>query len=677
MKKQNLFLNNKYIDNFEQSLNLKPLLTDKLKSLKDQHFAKFYEHISKKISNSNYLKSFSLTENYYDIINYQNKNQKYINHPIINYRNFKDPKSINYKLLKFNPYKTAYKPKVPDVNNDSNNSIKNKKRKIKNNSEKLTNKIKDLNEISFYDIKFKKNKEEINKFNIGNKNQKLIVKNNNMLNKKEYIDIINKIKLYNDNERKRRKKAKKYYENNVREGYFGKKDTIGIPYFYDTSIIFKNEYANKSEKKRHEIILNELNKLKTYFIRHPDKKLYLIKDFLNKFHIDEIEKYNNKQLINLSDFILMADNNIMSRCLKPYLNIKDMIYDILNNSLDLNNIYFEDNNNTNKDSNETNNNNNNSNNNNNEINSNSKNSDNLNKEMKSKNIENNEKYYLSPLIKKKKSKYLTHSVKISRVPINKSQILINDLKTDNNNFEDSSNNSKRKSDILDLNSTNSKLKYMKYQKQTFYPFKNFSNDNTIINEIGKEIRDIENDYNEKLKELELMKNNENKKNIFNLNRRKSLNFEIRDKLYINLRNKNNTRLKTFVPIHYNLTKNFNGEMRNLDDIKDNDELLTTDNNVYRERLISLDNCCLNPTETKNKEKKSSTKNEPFQKSRTKSFDKSKNSTDVIKRLYYIPTRKKFGLQEIRNRLKLTEYIALTHAKKNFYNKEIIQIVNMK
>ena len=220
-----------------------------------------------------------------------------------------------------------------------NISKKNKNKNI-DDSQKNIN----INTISFYRIKFNRDKEKL-KIDINKENKKVNTNNhiNTIYNKNEYRDIINKISKYNDKEKEKRIKAKKYYENNVREGYYGKKDTIGIPYYYDTSTIYNNEYANKSEKNRHEILLNELNKLKTYLSRHPDKKLYIIKDFLNKFHIDKIEKYTNKQLLYLSNFILNANNNEYTRCLKPFLNIKNMLYDILNNSLELNNLYLEDN----------------------------------------------------------------------------------------------------------------------------------------------------------------------------------------------------------------------------------------------------------------------------------------------------------------------------------------------
>ena len=669
METRNIFFNNKYKNNFDKSLNI-----EKPKSLKDQHFEKYYNHLFGKMGYSSNIKTFSLTECSTNEKKYQNK-QKSVNssfyQPVVIKRNFKNPKNINYKLLKFNPYKTYLAPKTNSISNDLKNIKKIKKKKI----DKIN--IKDINSISFYDIKFKKIKEKPNKSitetNENIKNKKFAVINY-IINKEEYNDLVNKIKKYNDKKKKKRIKTKIYYDNNVREGYFGQKDTVGIPIFYDTSTIFKNEYANKSEKNRHEMILNELNKLKTYLVRQPEKQLFLIKDFLNKFHMEEIEKYNNRQLLNLCNFIIYADNEILARCLKPYLNIKNMLYDILNNSLGLHNLYLEEKeqnkNNRNDESNfvktDTNN-----------YKNKSKNIigqkilENSYKEINAppKDLINKEKYYLSPLINRKRLKYMTQSIKVDKIYKNK--ISLNEEKNDNNNYFEN-NSTKRKSTILDLNSTNSKLKYMIYQKESFNPYKSFSNNNTIIKEIGKEIKDIENDFNEKLKELELMKNNDSKKNSIIFSSRNTVNIEMNDKLYVNIRNNKNTRLKTFVPIHYTETKNYNGEFQNLNDIIENDnELLNSENKIYRKRFLSLDNCYLNSTE-RNKEKNE--KKESYHKKREGSLNKvknPKNDTDVIRRLYYIPTRKKFGLQEIRNRLKLTEYIALTHAKNKIYKNKII------
>lgn len=684
MEKKKKYVNDRYTKTKEHSLHNKPLLAEKPKSLKDQHFAKFFSNVIQNIPKINYYNTPSITESsVYTKINLDknqpSNKQKLLwlskENPNIIERNFKNPKDINYKLLKFNPVRSHFKPNLFPLTEIRNNNMWNKY-----NSEKI---IRDNKSITFYNIKF--NKEQKVKKDDEEKNKKLDSKNkNNIFIKEEYDKLVNKIKAYNDIDKSKKNKVRKYYENNVREGFFGQKDTIGIPYFYDTSSIFNNEYSNKSEKKRHEFLQNELNKLKTYLVRHPDKKLLLIKDFLQKFHIDQIEKYTDKQLLNLCNFISNIDANVISNILKPYLNIKNMLYDILNNILDLSNIPSEEkekfienkdneiinnfNFNTSKDfysSNNT------------AKNFNAKNDSPL-KQMTQRS------YYLSPLIIQKRAK-LSKSMKMKKTSNNKSKILIN------KNLDDNDNDSKTKSNILDLNLTNSRLKYLSYQSKTYKPNINYSNSNIVLNEIGKEIKDIENDYHEKLKELELMKNSENKNGKkymnFTLHKPKSFNIETKDKLYINIKNKNNTRLKMFVPIHYNLTKNYYGKMQDLNKViklKDN-KLLNSENNLYREKgMIPMDNFCLNSTERNYKYNSNilTNGNNEFQKKhRSQSFDRVKNpkinDIEIIKRLYYAPTRKKYGLQEIKKRLKLTEYIALTHAKKDIYKKEVRKIIDMK
>lgn len=175
METKSIFFNNKYINNFEKSLNI-----EKQKSLKDQHFEKYYNHIFKKLENSSIIKTFSLTESSTNTKNYQNK-QKSVNssiyQPIIIRRNFKDPKNINYKLLKFNPYKTYLTPKKAELSHDLKNTKKLKKK------EKENIDMKDINSITFYDIKFNKqtkiknNDEDLpkNKNNINKNNKKNIL----------------------------------------------------------------------------------------------------------------------------------------------------------------------------------------------------------------------------------------------------------------------------------------------------------------------------------------------------------------------------------------------------------------------------------------------------------------------------------------------------------------------
>ena len=680
MEKKEINTDKKFITDQKSILYLTPLLTDNHKSLKDQHFTKYYNNIFQKISKANNLKTILLTEK--SLSKFKKRDKKLINiignDTIINKRHFKDPKNINYKLLKYNPYATHYKSKTNNISNNNENNINENidenidDNKIRNNRRINVDETlnKDVNMITLYNIKFNRNKKQINtdtNNNIDRERKKIINKVKiNILHKEECTDILNKIKLYHAHQKKRRIKTKKYYDNNVREGFFGKKDTIGVPYVYDNYAIYKNEYANKSEKNRHETMLNEIYKLKTYLNRHPDKKLNLIKDFLCKFHLDEIEKYNDTQFLNLCDFITNANNSTISNTLKPYLNIKNMVYDFLNNSIDFNNLYSEENNI------KQNNNNNNYTFNNkdnndyqeivNNINYNTSRENYLtrtfyNETPKDSTI-NEQQYYLSPLISRKPSNYFSHSLNIKR-------------KNYNNN------KTEVEKDALDLDSTNSKLKYMIYQKKSFFPSKTYSNNNIIVNEIGKEIRDMENDYNKKLKELEI-KISEKKNNNMISSKPKTFNIETKDKLYISIKNNNNTRLKTFVPIHYKFTKNFKGKMKNFNDINNNtNELLKSDNNnIYRERFMSFDGVCLNNINNKkNREKKINNNKKDNSKSMKDRTQILKTEANAVKRLYYIPTRKKFGLQEIRNRLKLTEYIVLTHAKNNIYKNKIKQIIN--
>ena len=87
-----------------QLLYLTPMLREKQKSLKDQHFSNYYSHIFQTINKSHNLTSFSLTEKTLNNINNHKKiSDNYKNDIMINKRNFKDPRKINYKLLKYNP----------------------------------------------------------------------------------------------------------------------------------------------------------------------------------------------------------------------------------------------------------------------------------------------------------------------------------------------------------------------------------------------------------------------------------------------------------------------------------------------------------------------------------------------------------------------------------------------
>ena len=117
-------------------------------------------------------------------------------------------------------------------------------------------------------------------------------------------------------------KLKEYYNNYIREGFFGRKNKDNLPNFYPSISVSQNEYASKSEKERHEKLLEEIGKLNFFLSINKDKenKLRIIKDFLIKFHIIDLNNYKEEQLLNLEKFI-----NEKNFIVKTFKNIKTII----------------------------------------------------------------------------------------------------------------------------------------------------------------------------------------------------------------------------------------------------------------------------------------------------------------------------------------------------------------
>ena len=112
-----------------------------------------------------------------------------------------------------------------------------------------------------------------------------------------------------------------------RNGMYGKKEEV--PLMYEFSFTHKNDYISKSEKSRHEYLLNELNKLKFYLEQHPDEKLPILKDFFLKFNIKDLYKYSDKTLLDIATIIISSDQDKLMNLIKPDINIKTMVYNIL------------------------------------------------------------------------------------------------------------------------------------------------------------------------------------------------------------------------------------------------------------------------------------------------------------------------------------------------------------
>ena len=114
-------------------------------------------------------------------------------------------------------------------------------------------------------------------------------------------------KLLDNNENKEElKKIKKtnlqsYYSNYVREGFFGRKNKDNIPRTFPSVSLYKNSYATKSEKERHEKLLDEFAKLSHFLDNDSENKLQIIKDFLIKYHIVDLNNFiKHPSLMELS-----------------------------------------------------------------------------------------------------------------------------------------------------------------------------------------------------------------------------------------------------------------------------------------------------------------------------------------------------------------------------------------
>ena len=477
-----------------------------------------------------------------------------------------------------------------------NDNTKNSLIKIKNNNKK-NQLIK--RDISYSTNNFNREKVKFNGFKIFPKKQQkdfscvtsninlLLEKNQTLLMKEDKI-FLNKppiINIYKHSNKKFNKKNFKKINNfSSRNGMFGKKEKI--PIFYDSSFTHKNDYLSKSDKNRHEILLNEINKLKFYLEQNPNDKLLIIKDFLQKFHIKNKPKYSDEKLLKLCKLLLKIKQNQLLNLIKPDSNLKKMVYNLLN-------ISFE------KDNNENNN-------------------------------YNTVNSYNNTFRKFKLNKYKTFY-----------------------NFR-----TKRKKSFFDIYETNSKLKYLENQKDLDKPNKDYSeNLDLFIYELSKEIKEIE----KNIKNNRDIENNKTKDELLFITQKKNNSFS---------RNRINKKI-ILTPINRHKHRNnkkslfliYNKNFANINNSKTNYN--------FQNRTLNI---CLRK------------KNNNFYINNNRGYGNINNIQnfheknriglqEIIKRLYYIPTQKKFGLNDIKKNLKLTEYIALNFAKQKQSMNKIEYILN--
>ena len=288
-------------------------------SLKSQHFESFLKKIkndSSKLKNKNNI-------NKEDKVNNENfiKNQNYIaNFSVINgISNFQNNNYIKKKfcnLTYYNTEKNLNKMKVySNLKNGKNINISLKTKFIKEGK-----------------IRQNRERNKIQKIDSSNNNAEIklnkIIQNTTFLSPNNSNK--NNLNIYRNKSRNKSNLFMiKHHSQNI-EGYLGRKELNGIPFTFESIMVHNNIYSNKSEKKRHEIILDEFIKLRHYIEGQPENKLMFIKDFLNKYHI-EYEKYNKEKLLSFCDFLCYHDKNVIICFLKPYLDIKNMVHEILNN----------------------------------------------------------------------------------------------------------------------------------------------------------------------------------------------------------------------------------------------------------------------------------------------------------------------------------------------------------
>ena len=569
----------------------------------------------------------SHTRNSGTLTNFKNKKKTLPNINIKSINNNKDQKSIsNFISDQFKKTKNKMNSRNMSFIEKEKNQIENSKKILKGNISNFLYKTSDFNYMNT------NRTQQLPKDAV--KGLLIFLKNNKkyLAKTSKYYNIYKKYKHFiNDNPdnsiMNKNKDNKKYNDKNINIGYYGRKPLDGIKY-YETTSTYKNQYSNKSEKNRHEIILDELNKLKGYIDKNKKEKDLFIKDFLNRHYIDCNDQ---AQLNAFENFINNLNKNQIYNLLKPYLGIKEMLLDILKEGEKINS-----NTNTNTKSEEIN-----------KKNNNCLSNDKIqqNNNILINQIESN--IYKSPYIIKQNylySKKNNNNKKALLKVLNFNSEKINRIKTlniaDKNNLKS-----------FDLLSTNSYLKKIEKQKKLYYPNKDYSsNYNLIVDEIGEELKELNNNIKEekkfKISEyfIKKNKNRKNKKNII-----------------LNLNFSSKTPNKSIENVFITSNKTFINNDKILNENNYDDEVNKNLNKIKKKKM-----------NRNNKMNFSSDRNK-FQRS-----NKKKITDIIINKLNLKPD--KIEIDDIRKKLKLTEYIVFNHAKKKLAfdklrKKELFECVN--
>ena len=210
------------------------------------------------------------------------------------------------------------------------NQTPKKKEKLKIKKKKINYHFKENKEINnenyIYNNRSDPYKEANLLWNLAKRNQKKYSSNEKFHQTfSAFEDLLDK---KNNEEKENENNLKTFYATNVRKCFYGRKNKDNIPLFFPNITTCLNEYSSKSEKVRHEKLLDEFGKLSFYLYQNPENKIKIIKDFLIRFHLVDINKYTNKQLLKLEKLVMKF--NFM---IEPYKDIKSMIKDTLNGKI--------------------------------------------------------------------------------------------------------------------------------------------------------------------------------------------------------------------------------------------------------------------------------------------------------------------------------------------------------
>ena len=534
-------------------------------------------------------------------------------------RKFKSPKDLNYH----------FKYKAPQFNDFTK---RNRQYLIKDfNGIEKTNENSSLNAFTDRDKKEKKIKLHKNEYEYKMKYNPSKISNNfiRFNASKEYTKLSQKIETNNNkentkeliNNKLKMKLSKHKIKHDITEGYLGRKLKTDIPCLFDASTTFYNNYSNKSEKYRHEVILNELNKLKAFINNDPKNKIQIFKNFLKKFNYKNLGQITDKQILSICDFICLNNNDILFHLIKPYFKAKDIISDLINNIIFIiqnrKDIIFDKKDEQNDSQEKSN------------IDDASllkdkiyKNTENkkllLVKNLKNRNLSKTQNYFYN---KMQREKYKSPFYE----PFKSHRVIEHNIK---------------KKNILNLDETNSLLKLMSYQKKMQMPERHYSlDDYSLINEISKEIKDIKDNFDKTLsinylKKFSLFKKKgntpmeDNKTNIdFKLNDNKN----IFNKTCIQYHKKPENE-KTQKKIQTNPLNNKNAKIL---------------------QRISANSKLSNKKKNKNLEKR---------------------LDEINERMYYKAINFEFGFKQVKELYKITEIAALNFAKKKKFDKMNLELL---